>query len=232
MLTLRPSSARGHFNFGWLDTFHTFSFGDYRDPQHMAFRSLRVINEDRVDPAKGFDTHPHRDMEIITYVLSGALSHKDSSGGKGIIKRGDVQRMTAGSGIEHSEANESKTEAVHLLQIWLFPKSRGLPPSYDQKHFSDDEKRNALRLLVSPSGEGGSLTIQQDASIFASILEVGHTLNRAIAPGRHVWIQLITGAITVNDQRMTAGDGLAVSDETALAIQATDKAEFLYFDLA
>ncbi len=233
MLTLRPSAARGHLNFGWLDTFHTFSFGEYRDPAHMGFRALRVINQDVVSPSNGFDTHPHRDMEIVTYVLSGELSHKDSSGGRGVLRRGDVQHMTAGSGIQHSEANDSPTEPVHLLQIWLFPRAKGLTPAYDQKHWTDDAKRNTLALLASPTGDRGSLTIQQDASIFASILEPGRSLTHALAPGRHAWLQLITGSATVNGQTMHAGDGLAVSDESSLTIAASSPvaAEFLLFDL-
>jgi len=232
MLTLRPSNARGHLNFGWLDTFHTFSFGDYRDPAHMSFRSLRVINEDRVDAARGFDTHPHRDMEIITYVVSGALTHRDSSGGHGVIRRGDVQHMTAGSGIEHSEANESTTEKVHLLQIWIMPKARALTPGYDQKNFTDDAKRNALLLLASPTGDKGSLSIQQDVSIFASILEPGTTLTHNLAPGRHAWVQLISGNLSANATTLSPGDGLAVTAESALTLHATSKAEFLLFDLA
>ncbi len=235
MLTLRPSNARGHLNFGWLDTYHTFSFGDYRDPAHMSFRSLRVINEDRVDPARGFDTHPHRDMEIITYVVSGELSHKDSSGGHGVIRRGDVQHMTAGSGIQHSESNDSKSEKVHLLQIWIMPKAKGLRPGYDQKHFTDDAKRNTLLTLASPTGREGSLTIQQDVTLMASILDAGRSLSHDLGPGRHAWVQLVAGPLTVNNVPLAPGDGLAVSDESALAFSTpanvSSPAEFLLFDL-
>lgn len=232
MLTVRRSDDRGRFDFGWLDTRHTFSFGDYHDPAHMGFRSLRVINEDIVAPAKGFDTHPHRDMEIITYVVRGELAHKDSTGGEGVIRPGDVQRMSAGSGVLHSEFNPSRTEPVHLLQIWIRPAIRSVAPRYDQKHFPPDARADRLRLVISPDGADGSIEIHQDARLYASLLGKGGRVAHAFAPGRHAWLQLISGSLDVNGQRLGPGDAVAASDERELSIAATEPAEFLLFDLA
>lgn len=232
MLTIRTSDDRGHLNFGWLDTRHSFSFGDYHDPAHMSFRTLRVINEDVVAPGKGFGTHPHRDMEIITYVVRGAIAHKDSTGGEGVIRPGDIQRMSAGSGVEHSEFNPSKAEPVHLLQIWIRPNARSLPPRYDQKHFAVPDRTDRLRLVVSPDAAEGTIDIHQDARLYASILGAGKRLTHAIAPGRHAWLQLISGTLDVNGKTLNPGDAIAASDERQLAITAGEPAEFLLFDLA
>jgi redox-sensitive bicupin YhaK (pirin superfamily) len=232
MLTLRPSAERGHANHGWLDTYHSFSFADYYDPQQMGFRTLRVINEDRVAPGQGFGTHPHRDMEIITYIVEGSLGHRDNMNHEERIERGDVQVMTAGRGLMHSEYNHEEFRRTHLLQIWILPNQKGLQPSYDQKRFPESGKRNALQLLVSGDGRGESLFINQDADLYASILEEGGTLEHRIADGRHAWVQLISGAIAVNGVAMAPGDGLAVSEEELLRISASKEAEFLLFDLA
>jgi hypothetical protein len=228
MMTIRLGNERGHFNHGWLDTYHTFSFADYHDPDHMGFRALRVINEDRVAPGQGFGEHPHRDMEIITYVLSGALAHKDSSGGEGVLRPGEVQHMTAGAGIRHSEFNSSKTEPVHLLQIWLLPEKKGLRPGYSQKRFEID----GLRLVASHDGRDGSLPVHQDVDLFAARLPADKEVKHALAAGRHGWIQLASGSVTLNGKELQAGDGAAVSDERELAIRANEPAEFLLFDLA
>ncbi len=234
MLTIRPAAERGHFDHGWLNTWHTFSFADYFDPAHHQFRTLRVINEDFVQPGYGFGTHPHRDMEIVTYVLEGGLAHKDSMGNGSTIRPGDVQRMSAGTGVLHSEYNHSKDELVHLLQIWIFPEKKGLEPSYEQKTFSDDEKRNRLRLVASRDGREGSVTIHQNASIYAGILENGGAVRHQLAPGRHAWVQVARGSVTVNGQTLNQGDGAAISDESALQLTGADSqpAEFLLFDLA
>ncbi len=234
MITLRPSEARGHFDHGWLNTYHTFSFADYYDPENMGFRSLRVINEDFVAPGNGFGTHPHRDMEIITYVLEGALAHKDSMGNGSAIRPHEVQRMSAGTGVLHSEFNHSRAEQVHLLQIWILPERRGIEPSYEQKTYPRDEKLNKLRLVASRDGDEGSVRIHQDAKLYASILEPGKTLTYEPATGRHAWLQAIDGVITVNGKTLKAGDGAAVSDESKLEILSTGEyeAEFLLFDLA
>jgi hypothetical protein len=232
MITVRKSADRGHLNHGWLDTYHTFSFGDYYDPAQMSFRSLRVMNEDRVAPGQGFGMHGHRDMEIVTYVLSGALQHKDSLGHGEVLRPGELQRMSAGSGIRHSEFNPSATEEVHLYQIWLLPRAAGLAPSYEQKVFSDEARRNRLRLVASPSGENGSLTIQQDARLYLATLDAGTKLAHDLAPGRHAWLQVLRGAITLNGQPLATSDGAAVSDETQLSIISSEPAEVLLFDLA
>ena len=232
MITIRKAKERGHFDFGWLDTYHTFSFGDYHDPRFMGFRSLRVINEDRVAPRTGFPRHGHRDMEIITYVLEGALKHSDSMGNGSIIRPGDAQRMTAGTGVTHSEANSSETDAVHLLQIWILPGVPRLEPGYEQKTFSDDEKRNQLRLIASADGRNGAVTIHQDASVYASVLEPGRQLVHQMAPGRHAWIQVARGAVTVSGNELDQGDGAAVSDEPIVTIAGREQAEVLLFDLA
>lgn len=234
MITLRPANERGHFDHGWLNTYHTFSFADYHDPENMGFRSLRVINEDYVAPGNGFGTHPHRDMEIITYVVEGALAHKDSMGNGSAIRPNEVQRMSAGTGVLHSEFNHSRSEAVHLLQIWILPERRGVDPSYEQKEFSRSEKLNRLRLVASPEGTDGSVKINQDASLYGSILEPGKTVSHELRPGRHAWVQLIGGEIALNGKKLQPGDGARVSDESKLEIISTGEleAEFLLFDLA
>jgi len=232
MITIRKAKDRGHFDFGWLDTYHTFAFGDYYDPEFMGFRSLRVINEDRVAPRTGFPTHGHRDMEIITYVLEGALEHRDSMGNGSAIRPGEVQRMTAGSGVTHSEQNSSKTDAVHLLQIWIMPNARNLKPSYEQKTFSDEEKRGQMRLVASNDGRDGSVTINQDAAIYASVLEPRSEVVHQLGANRNAWIQVARGAITVNGSDLNQGDGAAVSAESAIAIAGREASEVLLFDLA
>lgn len=232
MITIRKSEERGHLNHGWLDTYHTFSFDQYYDPEHMYFRSLRVINEDRVAPGKGFPTHSHRDMEIITYILSGALEHRDSMGHGSVIRPGDVQRMSAGTGVAHSEFNPSDTEPVHLLQIWIMPRARNLPTGYEQKHFSEDERRGRLRLVASADGIDGSVTIQQDARLYAAVLEPNTSVEHTIADNRSAWIQIARGNVDVNGHSLKQGDGAAVSDERVLTVTAGDEAELLLFDLA
>jgi redox-sensitive bicupin YhaK (pirin superfamily) len=232
MIQLRKSNERGHANHGWLDSYHTFSFADYYDPQHMAFRSLRVINEDRVAPGAGFPTHPHRDMEIVTYVVSGAVAHRDSTGGNGIIAAGDLQHMTAGSGVQHSEFNHSKTDPVHLLQIWITPASRGLTPGYDQTSLRQVKSEGPLKLAASPEGGDGVLKIHQDARILVGQMQAGEKVVHALETGRHAWVQLIEGKLTLNGQTLVAGDAAAVSEETALIIGAEEAAHFLVFDLA
>jgi redox-sensitive bicupin YhaK (pirin superfamily) len=231
-ITIRKSEERGHLNHGWLDTYHTFSFDQYYDPAHMHFRSLRVINEDRVAAGQGFPTHSHRDMEIITYILAGALEHRDSMGNGSVIRPGDVQRMSAGTGVSHSEFNPSDAEAVHLLQIWIMPRARNLPPSYEQKAFSEDERRNGLRLVASDDGRDGSVTIQQDAELYAGILGRDNTIEYALAENRYAWLQVARGTLNLNGHELTQGDGAAVSGERALKIVAADEAELLLFDLA
>jgi len=232
MITIRKSEDRGHFDLGWLGTYHTFSFDQYYDPAHMHWRSLRVINEDRVQPAQGFPTHSHRDMEIITYILSGALEHRDSMGNGSVIRPGDVQRMSAGTGVAHSEFNPSATEPVHLLQIWILPSEHGLPPSYEEKHFSDEERHGRLRLIASDDGRDGSVTMHQDARLFASVLEAGQTVVQALDEKRYAWLQIARGTIRLNDVELKQGDGAAVSNEMELTITAHDQAEILLFDLA
>jgi hypothetical protein len=232
MIKLRPAAERGHFDHGWLDTWHTFSFADYNDPRHMGFRALRVINEDWVDPGQGFPAHPHRDMEIITYVLEGALRHKDSMGYGSVIRPGDVQRMTAGTGVIHSEENASRTERVHLLQIWIFPRDKGLTPGYEQKHFPLESRRGRLVLVASADGGEGSLTLNQDASVYASILDRGTAVRHALARGRHAWIHVARGSIQLNGRKLAAGDGAAISEEGSVEITANEPAEVLLFDLA
>lgn len=232
MITIRKSTDRGHFNHGWLNTYHTFSFDRYHDPAHMGFRSLRVINEDRVAPGQGFPTHPHRDMEIITYVLEGALEHKDSMGNGSVIRPGEVQRMTAGTGITHSEYNQSCSEEVHLLQIWLLPKTRGLTPSYEQKTFPIEQRRGRLRLVASPHGSDGSVTINQDVSLYAVCLQPGERVEHHLAPDRHAWVQVARGSVTVNGQQLSQGDGAAISGEVSVMITGAEQAEILLFDLS
>ena len=232
MITIRKSEERGHFNFGWLNTYHTFSFDQYYDPRFMGFRSLRVINEDFVAAARGFPTHGHRDMEIITYVLEGELAHKDSMGNGSIIRPGEVQRMSAGTGVRHSEANPSKEKSVHLLQIWILPSEEGIEPSYEQKNFTDDEKLGRLRLVASPDGSDGSVTIHQDARIFASLLDDSQQVTHQLEPDRHAWVQVARGRVEVNGKPLNQGDGAAASEERALTIIGLEPAEVLLFDLA
>jgi redox-sensitive bicupin YhaK (pirin superfamily) len=232
MITIRKAEDRGHFDLGWLDTYHTFSFDQYYDPAHVRFRSLRVINEDRVQPAHGFPTHSHRDMEIITYILSGALEHRDSMGNGSVIRPGDVQRMTAGTGVSHSEFNPSDSEPVHLLQIWILPQSVGLSPSYEENNFSDEERRGRLRLIASNDGRDGSVTIHQDTQVYATVLEAGKAVNHAMAESRHAWLQVARGTVRLNEMELRQGDGTAVSKERQLTITAHDQAEVLLFDLA
>ncbi|PZU97309.1 MAG: quercetin 2,3-dioxygenase [Pseudanabaena sp.] len=232
MITIRKSEERGHANHGWLDSYHTFSFASYYDPQHMAFRSLRVINQDKIAGGKGFGTHPHRDMEIITYMLDGALEHKDSMGNGSVIQVGDVQRMSAGTGITHSEFNPSPTETAHLLQIWILPNQESVKPSYEQISFSREEKLNQLRLIASPDGRDRSVTIHQDAYIYASILEDGAEVIHPVAQSRHVWLQVAKGSVLAGDQLLSAGDAIASDRPGDFQIIAKDNAEILLFDLA
>ena len=231
MITIRKAEERGHFDFGWLSTYHSFSFGEYYDPKHTRFRTLRVINEDFVQPGHGFPTHGHRDMEIVTYILQGALEHRDSMGTGSIIRRGDAQRMSAGTGVTHSEANPSLDEPVHLLQIWIFPREQDLQPEYEEKKFSDDEKRNRLRLIVSPDGRDGSVKIHQDAKIFASLLDERQEVVHSLENGRSAWLQVAAGSVRLNDVVLKQGDGAAVSQESNLRITAQAPAEVLLFDL-
>ncbi len=234
MITIRPSTERGHANHGWLDTHYSFSFSDYYDPKHMGFRDLRVINEDVVSGGRGFGMHPHRDMEILTYVVNGELTHRDSMGRGATLGRHDVQRMSAGTGIMHSETNQSQ-KPVHLLQIWILPWAEGLKSTYEDRTFSAEEKTNQLRLIASDDGRDGSTTINQDASVYASILDAGKSVELKLKPERHAWVQLINGQLEVNGKTLAQGDGAAISDETALQIASTGAdggAEFLVFDLA
>lgn len=228
---LRKSEERGKANFSWLDSKHSFSFGHYHDPKHMGFGPLRVINEDRVAPGGGFPTHPHSDMEIISYVLEGALEHKDNIGTGSVIRPGDVQRMTAGSGVRHSEFNASKTEPVHFLQIWVIPEKKGLEPSYEQKSFSDAEKRGRLRLIGSRDGRDGSVTIHQDVDLYVTVLAAGDSVTHTIAEGRGAWLQVARGSATVNGTALGAGDGLAIGQSGPLIIEGTGDGEVLLFDM-
>jgi quercetin 2,3-dioxygenase len=232
MIRIRKSEDRGHLNHGWLDTYHTFSFDQYFDPAHSHWRALRVINEDRVAGGKGFPTHRHRDMEIVTYILSGALEHRDSMGNGSVIRPGDVQRMTAGTGVSHSEFNPSPDEAVHLLQIWILPAAKNLPPGYEQKFFSDDERTGRLRLIASADGSDGSVQIHQDASVYAAVIDQGKGVNYELKSDRFGWLQIARGSVSLNDVELNQGDGAAISDESELKITARDRAEVLLFDLA
>ena len=234
MITIRPSEERGHANHGWLDTQYSFSFSDYYDPRQMGFRDLRVINEDVVSGGRGFGMHPHRDMEILTYVIDGELTHRDSMGRGATLKRHDVQRMSAGTGILHSETNQSK-EPVHLMQIWILPWAEGLKSSYEDRTFTAEEKSNQLRLIASDDGRDGSTKINQDASVYASLLDSGKSVDLTLGPGRHAWVQLIKGQLDLNGSTLMKGDGAAVSEETELRIANRGihgAAEFLVFDLA
>jgi redox-sensitive bicupin YhaK (pirin superfamily) len=230
VISIRRASDRGHFDHGWLNTYHTFSFADYHDPAHMGFRSLRVLNDDRVAPGQGFGEHRHRDMEIVSYVLEGALAHRDSMGNSGVIRPGDVQRMSAGTGVQHSEFNGSRTEPVHFLQIWILPEARGTAPGYEQKTFPPETRRGKLRLIGSRDGREGSVTIRQDVDAYASVLEDGQNLRHVLAPGRHAWLQVAEGELELNGNRLDEGDGAAVSGEEELDI-AGKGAELLLFDL-
>jgi redox-sensitive bicupin YhaK (pirin superfamily) len=232
MIEFRPSSARGHADYGWLDSRHTFSFSDYHDPKFMGFRSLRVINEDQVQPGSGFPTHSHRDMEIISYVISGAIEHKDSMGNGSIVRPGDVQRMSAGTGVRHSEFNPSDKELLHFLQIWILPRELGTAPGYEQKHFPDQERGGKLRLVASSDGAAGSVTVNQDVRIFSAILKPEQVLERELPPDRHAWLQVVKGDLTLNGKPLSAGDGASVSQERLLTIHSQKGAEILLFDLA
>jgi redox-sensitive bicupin YhaK (pirin superfamily) len=232
MLTIRRSKERGHFNHGWLNTYHTFSFDQYYDPRFMGFRKLRVINEDFVAPGRGFPKHGHRDMEIITYILEGALKHEDSMGNGSVIRPGDVQRMSAGTGVRHSEQNASSEESVHLLQIWILPNTQDLSPGYEQKAFSQDERHNHLRLIASADGRDGSVTVHQDVSLFASIIDAGKAVDHAMNPSRYGWLQVARGTVEVNGERADQGDGVVIVGESDLKLVAVEPAEVLLFDLA
>ena len=231
-IVMRQAADRGHADHGWLDTRHTFSFASYYDPRFVGFRALRVINEDRVAPGQGFPTHAHRDMEIISYVLEGGLEHRDSLGTGSVIRPGDVQRMSAGTGVRHSEFNASPSEPVHFLQIWIEPATSGIAPGYEQKAFSDEDTRGRLRLVASPDGADGSVTIHQDARAYATRLAPGVEVVHRLAPGRHAWVQVARGALSLGGQRLGQGDGAAVSDESTLKLVGNKDAEALVFDLA
>ena len=232
MILRRPADERGQTRVGWLDSRHSFSFSDYYDPDHMGFRSLRVINEDRVEPGAGFPTHGHRDMEIVTYVVEGALEHKDSLGTGSVIRPGEVQRMTAGTGVTHSEYNPSRIEPVHLLQIWILPERQGLAPGYEQRPFPAAEMQGRLRVVASCDGRDGSLTVHQDARILAARLAPGDEIVHSLAPGRHAWVQVVRGALALDGSTLAAGDGAAVSDGARLVLAARAPSELLLFDLA
>ncbi len=232
MITIRKAAERGHFNHGWLDTFHTFSFGDYQDRNYMGFRSLRVMNEDRVDPGQGFGMHPHRDMEIVTYVLEGELAHKDSMGNGSVIGVGDFQKMTAGTGIYHSEANPSNDKPVHLYQIWIKPNERGLEPSYEERRVVDAKSQNQLELVASQDNRDGSLTIHQDADIYLGRLDANTHLSHELGKDRYVWLQVLRGAVTLNGRQLSTSDGAAVEQESSVEIAATEPAEIMLFDLS
>ena len=232
MMKIRKANERGHAEHGWLDTYHTFSFDTYHDPQHMQFRGLRVLNEDRVAPGHGFPMHPHRDMEIITYVLEGALEHQDSMGNRGIIRPGEAQRMSAGTGVVHSERNPSPSEPVHLLQIWILPGKRGIAPGYEQKTFPPEELRGRLRLIAAPNSSDGAVTIHTDARVYAGRLAKGEETTHTLAAGRGAWVQVARGSVEVNGTPLKQGDGALIADEQKVVIRATGDAEILLFDLA
>jgi quercetin 2,3-dioxygenase len=231
MITIRKSKERGTGRHGWLTSHHTFSFANYYDEKHMGFRDLRVINEDTVEAGRGFGAHQHDNMEIISIVMEGALAHRDSTGGEGVLRRGEVQRMSAGTGVVHSEFNGSETEPVHFFQIWILPGQRGIKPGYEQKVFPLDQRRGKLRLLVAPGAEDGALDIHQDAKLYGAILDQGQTVRHTLAPKRGAWIQVASGAVDVNGQRLNAGDGAAIENESSLEITAADSSEILLFDL-
>jgi len=231
MIAIRHAEERGLANLGWLNSRHTFSFGHYYDPKFMGFGPLRVINEDRVQPAQGFGTHGHEDMEIISYVLDGALEHKDSMGNGSVIRPGDVQRMSAGTGVRHSEFNASNSELVHFLQIWILPERAGLEPSYEQTHFSVEQKRGKLRLVGSRDGRDGSVTIHQDVNLYAALLDDGDVVAHDLGDGRKGWLQVARGSVTLNDQQLHPGDGVAIEGPTEVHISATSATEVLLFDM-
>jgi redox-sensitive bicupin YhaK (pirin superfamily) len=232
MIAIRKSSQRGHADLGWLDSRFTFSFADYFDPDHTQFRTLRVMNDDHIAGGGGFPTHPHKDMEIVTYVLEGALAHKDSMGNGSVIRPGDVQYMSAGTGVAHSEFNASDKDTVHMYQIWMFPDKKGYKPVYDQKHFDEAEKSGNLRLIASPDGRDGSVEIRQDNELYASVLAPGETVKHQLKPERHAYVQVARGSVTLNGEKLETGDGAAVSAEKTLELRGVDKAEVLLFDLA
>jgi quercetin 2,3-dioxygenase len=232
MIAVRKSQDRGHFDHGWLNTYFSFSFADYYDPKHVHFRTLRVLNDDRIAPGEGFPTHPHRDMEIVTYVLDGALEHRDSMGTGSVIRPGDVQYMSAGTGVTHSEFNASDNEPVHLLQIWMFPEKQGLKPIYGQKNFSEDEKHGKLRLLISPDGRDGSIKIRQNNELYATVLDKGEAVRHELKPDRHAYVQVARGKVALNGKQLEEGDGAAISAEKAVELTGVDNAEVLLFDLA
>jgi redox-sensitive bicupin YhaK (pirin superfamily) len=232
MINILKSNERGHANHGWLDTRFTFSFADYYDPKHIHFRTLRVMNDDRVAGGGGFPTHPHRDMEIVTYVLEGALEHRDSMGNGSVIKPGDVQYMSAGTGVQHSEFNASETEPVHLYQIWMFPEKQGLKPTYDQKNFPEAEKRGKLRLVASPDGRNGSVRIRQDNELYATLLGEGESVKHELKKDRHAYVQVARGSVTLNGAKLEQGDGAAISAEKSVELTGVKDAEVLLFDLA
>ena len=231
MITVRRSSERGHYDHGWLNTYHTFSFARYHDPRHMGFRALRVINEDRVAGGRGFAPHPHENMEIFSYVISGALTHKDSAGHEATTGPGEVQKMTAGRGVVHSESNTGK-EPVHFLQVWIVPDRLDIEPSFEQTKLDPAKLRNRLHAFLTPRGGDGAMTIAQDARVYAGVIDAGRTVEHAIAPGRHAWVQVVRGELDLNGQRVSAGDGASASDETALRLTPSTEAEVLVFDLA
>jgi quercetin 2,3-dioxygenase len=232
MITVRKAGERGHAEHGWLDSWHTFSFADYYDPKQMGFRSLRVINEDRVAPGKGFPTHSHRDMEILTYVLDGALEHKDSMGNGSVMRPGDVQRMTAGTGVAHSEFNGSREEPVHFLQIWILPESRNLPPGYEQKNFSRQERQGKFRVVAARDGAQGAVVVHQDVKLLAGLFGEGEQEKYTLAPNRHAWLHVARGKVRVNGVELDTGDALQVSDVAELELTALKDAEVLLFDLS
>jgi len=232
MIILRKSNERGQANHGWLKSYHTFSFSDYYDPRHMNFSTLRVINEDWVEPSRGFATHPHNNMEIITYVLEGELEHKDSMGNGSIIRAGDVQKMSAGTGVTHSEANPSSKDPVHLLQIWIMPNKKGIPPAYEQKHFTEEEKKNKLLLIASYNKSENTVSIEQDANLYAGIFDAGFKYEKKLEKNRHHWLHVVKGNLEANGQKLETGDAIGIDQEDNLSIKATRKSELLFFDLA
>lgn len=232
MITVRPSAERGHANFGWLDSHHTFSFGNYYDPKHMGFRALRVINEDHVSAGRGFDTHSHKDMEIISYILSGSLAHRDSLGTSATVRAHEVQRISAGTGIAHSEFNPSQDESVHFLQIWILPETNGLTPSYEEKVFSPESKQGKWQRIASHTGQDGAVTINQDVELYATVLTAGESRSFELRSHRYAWLQVAQGKVSLNGMSLEAGDGATVSDETLLDLIAHSDAEVLLFDLA
>ena len=232
MIKIRPANERGGGNHGWLNTRHTFSFSDYYDPRQMGFRTLRVINEDRVAPGTGFGTHSHRDMEILSYVVSGGLTHRDSTGNSEVLRPHEWQRMSAGTGVHHSEMNASKIEPVHFYQIWILPEAESLRPEYEQKLFAPEEKTGKLRLVASRDGREGSLKIHQDVSVYNAMLKAGEEVEHRLAAGRHAWLQVVRGAVELNGNKLGTGDGAAVSAEAALTVRAGEDAEIILFDLA